>query len=493
MNRRESMNKCGAFLICLLSLFFGSVAASQAEPSATVVVTPQNYQGKCPVSLMVDAKITSTSAGNVTIKGVFSTGFETPYETIKFDTPGTIDYQKGFVSGEKSLPQYPTSGWVAIVLPGGKMSNKAPINVTCKDPDLAVYDLTWTPPKNVVLKAPIPLGSTLVKLKNQGTANSGPISLTFSCEGIPGTGPFGGTPSCPSGVFPRIWAPISTNLVAGEGTETGIVAGSNNMPPSWGGGKYKITAEAKLMSGDTEPDIANNKTVLEINVPWAVLTDISWMNATGQNYKGICSEKQNATIAIGKISGNGYGTIKYQWIMDGNPVGNISEIQYKVDDMMLEAGGITVLPMKNKTGWAAIKVISPVQKESNHAPYMIECTNVFDKNLIDKANLSLGYWKNPGKLASAPQTCQECLSTFNQINGIDQRCISLVKEGETLTKGLYGGGLSKPENDRMSRRLDEISKQLDVNMTQRKGLVAQYDKQVTDFNAQPKRMKPAVR
>lgn len=487
------MNKYGAFFLCLLSLLFGAVVTSRAEPSATVSINPPTYQGKCPVSLWVDAKITSTSAGNVTIKYVFSTGYETPYETITFDKPGTIDYKKGLVSGEKSLPQYPTTGWVAIVLTGGKMSNKAPINVTCKDPDLAVYDLTWIPPKNVVLKAPIPLGSTKVKFKNQGTANSGPISLTLSCEGIPGTGPFGEKPSCPSGIFPKTWAPIKLDLAAGEATETGMVAGSNNMPPSWGGGKYKLTAEAKLMSGDTEPDTTNNKTVLDIDVPWAVLTDISWMNATGQNYKGICSDKQNATIVNGKISGNGYGTIKYQWIKDGSPVGSISEVQYRVDDMILEAGGIIVLPLENKTGWAAIKIISPVQKESNHAPYTIECTNTFDKGLIDKASLPFGYWKNLGKISAAPQTCQECLSTFNQINGIDQRSISLVKEGETLSKGLHGGALSKSENDRMSRRLDEISKQLDASMTQRKGLVVQYNKQVADFNAQPKRLKPAVR
>jgi hypothetical protein len=161
--------------------------------------------------------------------------------------------------------------------------------------------------------------------------------------------------------------------------------------------------------------------------------------------------------------------------------------------MILEAGGVIVLPTQNKTGWAAIKVISPVQKESNHAPYTIECTNAFDKGLVDKATLSFGYWKNLGKLAPSPQTCQECLSTFNKINGIDQRYVPLVKEGEALTKGLHAGSLSKPENDRMSRRLDEISKQLDANMTQRKGLVLQYEKQVADFNAQPKRLKPAVR
>jgi hypothetical protein len=76
---------------------------------------------------MVDANIVATSAGNIAIKYVFSTGYETPIEMITFNAPGTDWYQKGFIAGEKSLPQYPTIGWVAIVLPGGKMSNEAPL------------------------------------------------------------------------------------------------------------------------------------------------------------------------------------------------------------------------------------------------------------------------------------------------------------------------------------------------------------------------------
>jgi hypothetical protein len=439
---------------------------------------------------MVDANITATSAGNIAIKYVFSTGYETPNEIITFNAPGTDWYQKGFIAGDKSLPQYPTSGWVAVVFPGGKMSNKAPINITCKNADLAVADLVWTPPKNVVMKAPLAFGKLMVKLKNQGTGNSGPVSLTFSCEGLPNTGPFGKTPSCPGGFFPKTFPQISSDLAAGAETITGIDDGSSN--PSWEGGKYKITADVKLMNGDGEADTANNTTVLEINVPWATLTDISWMNAAGQNYKGICSGQQGATIATGKISGNGYGTIKYQWLLDGNPVGNVSEVQYKVDDMIIEAGGVMVAPLQSKTGWAAIKVISPVQKESNHAPYTIQC-ETFDQNLLKQSNLSFGYWKNLVKLSPAPQTCQECLSTSNQINGIDQRSMNLAKEGEALSRTLSTGGLSKLENDRVTRRLNEISKQLDANMIQRKGLVDQYEKRVTGFNAQPKRLNPAVR
>jgi hypothetical protein len=41
------------------------------------------------------------------------------------------------------------------------------------------------------MKAPLPVGKLMVKSKNQGTGNSGSISLTFSCEGLPNTGLFG--------------------------------------------------------------------------------------------------------------------------------------------------------------------------------------------------------------------------------------------------------------------------------------------------------------
>jgi hypothetical protein len=69
----------------------------------------------------------------------------------------------------------------------------------------------------------------------------------------------------------------------------------------------------------------------------------------------------------------------------------------------------------------------------------------------------------------------------------------LVKEGEMLTKSLSTGGLNKQENDRITQWLSEISKQLNANMNQLKGLIDQYNKRVIDFNAQPKRLKPVDR
>jgi hypothetical protein len=71
--------------------------------------------------------------------------------------------------------------------------------------------------------------------------------------------------------------------------------------------------------------------------------------------------------------------------------------------------------------------------------------------------------------------------------------MALVQEGETLAQKLNVGGLSTVENDRVNSRLNEISKQLDSNMAQRKGLVDQYNKQLTNFNTQPRKLSPSVR
>jgi hypothetical protein len=62
-----------------------------------------------------------------------------------------------------------------------------------------------------------------------------------------------------------------------------------------------------------------------------------------------------------------------------------------------------------------------------------------------------------------------------------------------LTKNLSVAGHSELENDRITRRLNEISKELDANMVQRKGSVDQYHKRATDFNAQPRRLNPVTR
>lgn len=493
------MIKYGASLACLIALLLAA-ATSFAGVSVTTTVAPSSNQGKCPVSVMVTGKITATQAGTVNYEYVLSSGVKMP-GTIHFNAPGTQEVSAGFVAGSPSLPQYPTSGWAAINItnqPGVGMSNKANWNFTCKNPDLVVTSLTWTPYKTPSMKAPLPLGSVLFNYKNQGTGESGPYKLRLSCEGVAGTGPFGQTPLCPEGIFPKTW-PFSSSLAPGEATGTGIVGASGSMPPKWGGGKYRITAEAELADNASESgpyheyELTNNQKVLEIEVAWAKLTDVQFMTVEGINYQGECSSQKNATILNAKIAGNGYGVIKYQWIIDGVPSGSPSELTYRVDDMLDEVSVVTI-PLQNKTGTGAIKIISPGQKQSNTATYTIACTNGgFDSFWLGSLSTTFGKWKNLGNLSPAAQACTGCAATFNEIGSLDRQSLPLVKEGEGLTQKLKLGRLSKGEADQITRRLNEISKLLDANLVKRNGLVNQYNNQLNSFNAQPRKLTPLSR
>ena len=483
------------FIITVWPLVF--TAPSLAGVTVTTSVTTSTNQGKCPIGVTVHGKISSTQAGMVSYEYVLSSGVKLPGK-LQFDQPGTQEISAGFVAGAPSLPQYPLSGWAAINIiefwdggqttPGSGMSNKAYWNVICQNPDLAVTEVTWTPcplPNN---KAPQPLGSVLFKYKNQGTGAGGPYTLELTCEGVPGTGPFGQTPTCPEGIFPKTM-PYSTGMAAGEASQTGIVGGSCNMPPKWGGGKYRITAKAFLNGGSSDElgKTDNNQKTLEIEVPWAKLTDVLFLTVEGNHYQGECSSKKNATILNAKIAGNGYGVIKYQWVIDGVPSTSVSELTYHVDDILNEVSVVTI-PLEDKTGTGAIKIISPGQKQSNTAVYTITCASSgFDAGWLGSLSTTFGKWKNLAPLSPASQACTACAATFNEIGGLDRQSLPLVKEGEGLTQKLKSGRLNKAEADRITLRLNEISKQLEANWVKRNGLVNQYKNQLSSFNTQPRR------
>ncbi len=100
---------------------------------------------------------------------------------------------------------------------------------------------------------------------------------------------------------------------------------------------------------------------------------------------------------------------------------------------------------------------------------------------------TFGKWKNLGNLSATPQTCAGCLAAFNEIGVLDRQSLPLVKEGEGLTQKLKSGRLKKAEADQITRRLNEISKQLEANWVKRNGLVNQYKNQLSSFNTQPRR------
>jgi hypothetical protein len=262
------------------------------------------------------------------------------------------------------------------------------------------------------------------------------------------------------------------------------------MPPKWGGGKYRITAKAFLKGSDYDElgKTDNNQKTLEIEVPWAKLTDVPFMSVTGSNYKGECSAKKNITFLEAKIAGNGYGVIKYQWVIDGVPSTSVSELTYHVDDILDEVAVVTI-PLEDKTGTGAIKIISPVTKLSNTAVYTIACTNSgLDAAWIGTLQTTFGKWKNLGGFSPAAQACTACVATLGEINGLERNSLPLVQEGERLMQKLKLGRLSKLEADQITRRLNEISKLLEANWVKRTGLVNQYNNQLNSFGTPQRRL-----
>ena len=117
---------------------------------------------------------------------------------------------------------------------------------------------------------------------------------------------------------------------------------------------------------------------------------------------------------------------------------------------------------------------------SNHADFKLSCQPAIDPNLVNVIKKNFIDWKSLEKLSPPPQTCQVCVSTYNQIAGIDQKSMPLVQEGEGL---VASGGQEKAK----VQRLNQIKSQLDSNMIQRRSLINQYKSQLSSFEMMQKR------
>ncbi len=350
-----------------------TIGEPPSDPGVHITVEPATYSGPCPVSMKINASITYSKTGSLVASFQLSNNTEI-HVPLQFDEPGMKEIWRGFVVGDPGLP-YPNSGWAVVKLhgPGGIVqSNKAYWNVTCGNPDLTVSDIVWKPkdPKN--MNAPIEVGEWKVTYKNVGSGVSDLYQVETSCEGVAGSGPMGATPVCPWQFFNQLQA-IGQNLhdlPVGATKYLEIISG--NISERLGGGKYKITAVAKQLGNAKDFNAANNKKEILINVPFATLTDVDWMQVTGHDYAGPCSANNQVDIIDGKISGNGYGIIQYRWVIDGVP-GAVKEYYHTPDESIHEAGVISKMASQSSMGSAAIEIIKPVQKMSNLATYSITC------------------------------------------------------------------------------------------------------------------------
>ena len=88
--------KYAAILVLTVAFLCSGLAISQAETTATITsIDPLGYQGKCPITIKIHGKITSTSSGDVGVECVFSDRYETSSDVVKFSGPGSMDYLIG--------------------------------------------------------------------------------------------------------------------------------------------------------------------------------------------------------------------------------------------------------------------------------------------------------------------------------------------------------------------------------------------------------------
>jgi hypothetical protein len=188
------------------------------------------------------------------------------------------------------------------------------------------------------------------------------------------------------------------------------------------------------------------------------------ISASQSNYAGPCPVSITYKGLIGSAI---KGSVQYQFIRSWDS--GTTPLQTEKLDAPGTIQVTTNYPFDYKanpsdptSGWVALRVIGGGKEYiSNHANFTISCQIAIDPNLMKYLSVSLGGWKSLEKMSPPPQACQGCVSTYNQIAGIDQKSMPLVQEGE----GLLGAGAQDKTKE---PRLNQIKTQLDANMVQRK-------------------------
>lgn len=83
-------------------------------------------------------------------------------------------------------------------------------------------------------------------------------------------------------------------------------------------------------------------------------------------------------------------------------------------------------------------------------------------------------WRNLAPLDAAPRGCS-CASLLTKIKVLDAQSAKLIEEGDALSEKIGSGQMKKGDVRRAMERQEEIAKQLDANMTERRSLVDRYN------------------
>jgi hypothetical protein len=144
----------------LLAGGIASAALAQQLPnmSTTLAVTPESYEGTCPVTIRFKGTINTSLPGRIHYKFVRSDGAYMPTEPAVFGAAGAQAATTNWTVGTGEQSRY--EGWMMlkIVYPGEMESPRARYKVTCTGmnvdlPDLTIEDVALDDQCRVLVKA----------------------------------------------------------------------------------------------------------------------------------------------------------------------------------------------------------------------------------------------------------------------------------------------------------------------------------------------------
>lgn len=123
--------KLSLLLVVVMGLLGFAAELSAAVVHLSIMVTPTEYSGACPMRFEFEGKITTDSAGEVTYRWIRSDGAASSVKYLYFSEPGTQMVYSSWVLGKSG------EFWKAIEIlsPNTMLSDKAVFTLDCTSLD----------------------------------------------------------------------------------------------------------------------------------------------------------------------------------------------------------------------------------------------------------------------------------------------------------------------------------------------------------------------
>jgi tRNA A-37 threonylcarbamoyl transferase component Bud32 len=352
-----------------------SASTTTAPPTATfdamVTTTPPMATSACtsPTTFTYSADLTSTAAGQVTYKWVYSTGKSGAVQTATFAAAGTQHISGGNIKLSKA-----GTGWAAIQLvsPSGVLSNKGTYQLVCHATANGTIGLS---------------------------AFVSPASQTVACTSAPPSFTFTGLISdTKAGSVTYHWAlsngatsPPATLTFTGAGTKA---VQSLTVTPSAttasGSGMLVVTSPATLTSSQAFYSLTCTTTAPAVHLSAAAAVSPATRTVA-------CGAAVPSFTFSGSITANRATTVSYHWKLPSG-TGATHSLTFS------KAGTLAVAPATftpgsdTASGSGTIVITSPIAATSGAASFTLTCS---------QPNISVSISSSP----SSPDNLDSCDTT----------------------------------------------------------------------------------